>query len=105
MASVSLSEAEKVYIVHGVQVAVAVAGAGRSAQGGGAGWLRGRDRRTEASAVRGESASRMPQFPQLSGWRFIPSFSGSGGPLLRLLLNGGMSLWPPRAEGPAPEIQ
>lgn len=81
MASVALSEAEKVYIVHGVQVAVAAAGAGPSAQGGGAGRLRGRDRRSEASAVRGERASRMPRFPQLSGWRFIPSLSGSGGPL------------------------
>lgn len=34
MASVALSEAEKVYIVHGVQVAVAAAGAGRGAWGG-----------------------------------------------------------------------
>lgn len=86
--------------MHGVQVAVAAVGAGRSARGGGAGRLLGRDRRSETSAVRGERAFLMLRFPQLSGWRFIPSLSGSGGPLLRLLLNGGMMpLRPPRAEG------
>lgn len=48
MASVALSEAEKVYIVHGVQVALAAAGAGHSARGGGTKRLRGHGRRSEA---------------------------------------------------------
>lgn len=48
MASVALSEAEKVYIVHGVQVAVAAPGASLSAEGEGAGRLRSRDRLSEA---------------------------------------------------------
>lgn len=48
MASVALSEAEKVYIVHGVQVTVAAVGAGHIAQGGGAGRPRGQDGRPEA---------------------------------------------------------
>lgn len=47
MASVSLSEAEKVYIVHGVQVSVAAVSAGYIAQGGGAGRPRGQDGRPE----------------------------------------------------------
>lgn len=48
MASVALSEAEKVYIVHGVQVAVAAVGACHIVQGGVAGRPRGQDGRPEA---------------------------------------------------------
>lgn len=51
MASVALSEAEKVYIVHGVQVAVAAVSAGHITQGGGAGRPRGQDGRPRLSAA------------------------------------------------------
>lgn len=51
MASVALSEAEKVYIVHGVQVEVAAESAGLIAQGGGAGRPRGQDGRPRLCAV------------------------------------------------------
>lgn len=47
MASVALSEAEKVYIVHGVQVAASAVGACHVVQGGSAGRPRGQDGRTE----------------------------------------------------------
>lgn len=52
MASVALSEAEKVYIVHGVQVAVAAVGACHIVQGGGAGRPRDQDGRPGGLGLR-----------------------------------------------------